>query len=1095
MVSAMRCPGCGTVNHLGAKFCDECATPLPRVCPSCGTENRPDAKFCQECAASLTALKSTDRTGTSLSPSAAEAKPILYTPKHLAERILTEQVAMEARGAVEGERKTVTALFADIKNSMGLIEDLDPEEARTIIDPALQIMMEAVHHYEGYVAQSLGDGIFALFGAPLASEDHPQRAIYAALRMQEESRHLAEMLRREKGVNLQIRVGINTGEVVMRSIRRDDLHADYTPVGHATSLAARMESLAAPGSVLISEHTHRLIDGYFECKALGPARVKGVSEPVHLYEVLGVGPLQTRLQVAARRGLSRFIGRQQELSSLQQALECAKSGQGSIHGVRGAPGVGKSRLFHEFKQAAGPGCLVLETFALPHGKAYAYLPLIELLKGYFHISAHDDERRRREKITGKVLTLDRDLEETLPYLFGLLGVSEPSGTLQQLDRQLRRRRTFEAITKLLVRESANQPLVLICEDLHWIDNETQSYLLSYTGRIAEVSILLLVNYRPEYQAGWIGQPYFTQVLLEPLGQREAEELLSLLLGVRDGMTLEPTLRQLWQQILEKTQGNPLFMEEIVRALFEEEVLVRDTFGRAVFATPLGAALGLPPPELHIPPTVQAVLAARIDRLSPNAKELLQTVAVIGKEFPLTLVLRVSDLPEADVHRLLAHLQSTEFIYQQPATAGMEYSFTHTLTQEVAYQSLLLERRHALHERTAQAIEAAFSEQMAEHYGELAHHYGQSGSTWKAIDYLQLAGEQAVQRSANAEAIEHLTSALALLKEVPSTPDVSRRELTLRLALGVPLIVTRGIAASEVGAMYERALTLAQQSGETALLFPVLRGLWEFHEVRGALPTARVLGERLLMLARRENDEALSLIAHGALADTLLWGGEFLRASQHADRGIASYAPARHRVLAFLYGGHDLGVASVVWKALALWHLGYPEQADFNVRRALFALEELAHSYSTVHTLSFLALLSQLRRQVQAVQERVEAVMLLSQEQEFTQYNAMTTVLHGWVLTEHGNSDEGIGRIEAGLTAWRAIGAELMRPYYLALLAEAHGKAQRPDTGLRLIDEALASVRGSMECWWEAELHRVKGELLLMARDAKPPSTAGSSLSC
>ncbi|MBI3249601.1 MAG: AAA family ATPase [Deltaproteobacteria bacterium] len=1092
----MRCPQCGTVNHLGAKFCDECAAPLPQVCPSCRTENRPEAKFCQECATPLTTSRLAEKQRPSSHLSTADAKPILYTPKHLAERILAEQLAMEARGAVEGERKTVTALFADIKNSMGLIEDLDPEEARSIIDPALQLMMEAVHHYEGYVAQSLGDGIFALFGAPLASEDHPQRAIYAALRMQEESRRLAEMLRREKGVNLQIRVGINTGEVVMRSIQRDDLHADYTPIGHSTSLAARMESLAAPGSVLISEHTYRLVDGYFECKALGPALVKGTSEPIHLYEVLGAGPLQTRLQVAARRGLSRFIGRQDELLSLQQALEHAKRGQGSIHGVRGAPGVGKSRLFHEFKQTAGPGCLVLETFALPHGKSYAYLPLVELLKGYFHISAHDDERRRREKITGKVLTLDRDLEETLPYLFGLLGVSEPSGLLQQLDRQLRRRRTFEAITRLLVRESANQPLVLICEDLHWIDNETQSYLLSYTSRIADVSIFLLVNYRPEYQSGWIGQPYFTQVPLEPLGQKEAEELLSMLLGVRDGLTLEPTLRQLWRQILDKTQGNPLFMEEIVRALFEEEVLVRDTFGRAVFATPVCATLGLPPPELQIPPTVQAVLAARIDRLPPDAKEFLQMVAVIGKEFPLTLVLRVSDVPEAEVHRLLAQLQSTEFIYQQPAKAGMEYSFTHTLTQEVAYNSLLLERRRALHERTAQAIEAVFPQQMEEHYGELAHHYGQSGNTWKAIDYLQLAGEQAVQRSANAEAIEHLTIALELLKSVPDGPEVARRELTLRLALGVPLIVTRGIGSNEVGTMYERALVLAQQLGETALLFPVLRGLWEFHEVRGALPTARALGERLLTLARRENDPALSLIAHGALADTLLWGGEFSAASQHADQGIASYAPAHHRALAFLYGGHDLGVASVVWKALALWHLGYPEQADFHVRRALFALEELAHSYSTAHTLSFLALLSQLRRQGQAVQERVEAVMLLSQEQEFTQYNAMTTILHGWVLTEHGNTDEGIERMEAGLAAWRAIGAELMRPYYLALLAEAHGKVGHYETGLRLLDEALLSARGSRECWWEAELYRLKGDLLLKSHGAKKPTPEpGTLLSC
>src|SRR5713101_8179565 len=332
-------------------------------------------------------------------PVASSPPPLSYTPKHLAAHIRAEEEALEARGATEGERKTITALFADMAGFTALAHDLDPEDTRRIIDPVLKLMMDAVHRYEGYVAQSLGDGIFALFGAPIAHEDHPQRALYAALRMQEEMRRYADRIRLEKGVPLQIRVGINTGEVVLRSIRKDDLHTDYVPVGHSTNLASRMESLATPGSIVVSEHTYKLIEGYFECKPLGAAQVRGIDAPVHIYEVLGVGPLRTRLQVAARRGLVRFVGRQSELEQLQRALELTKAGHGQIAGVMGEPGVGKSRLFHEFKLLSQKGCLVLETFSVSHGKAYAYLPLIDLLKNYFHLGVHDDERQRREKIT------------------------------------------------------------------------------------------------------------------------------------------------------------------------------------------------------------------------------------------------------------------------------------------------------------------------------------------------------------------------------------------------------------------------------------------------------------------------------------------------------------------------------------------------------------------------------------------------------------------------------------------------------------------------------------------------------------------------
>jgi class 3 adenylate cyclase len=400
---------------------------------------------------------------------------------------------------LEGERKTVTALFADIKGSMELIEDIDPEDARAIVDPALKLMMTAVHSYDGYVAQSTGDGIFALFGAPIAHEDHPQRALYAALRMQEDIKRLAEKLRADKGVNLQVRVRVNTGEVVVRTIHTGEAHTEYTPIGHSTGLASRLQALAAPGSIAISDAVRMLVEGYFALKPIGPARVKGVSEPVEVYEVMGLGPLRTRLQASLRRGLSKFVGREAELVQMKRALELAKNGHGQIVAAVGEAGVGKSRLFFEFQAVGQAGCLVLETLSVSHGKASAYLTLTDLLKAYFEIVPEDAAGRCREKIAGKILILDRALEDSVPYIFALLEVADSDDQVAHMDAEVRRRRTLDAIKRLLLRESLNQPVIVIFEDLHWVDEGSCALLNLLADSIGTARILLLVNYRPEFQ--------------------------------------------------------------------------------------------------------------------------------------------------------------------------------------------------------------------------------------------------------------------------------------------------------------------------------------------------------------------------------------------------------------------------------------------------------------------------------------------------------------------------------------------------------------------------------------------------------------------
>src|SRR5580700_9617102 len=516
----MRCASCSTENPAGAKFCIECAVPFKRRCQKCAFENPPESRFCAQCAAALGGeVEQPSKAGSSSTPSGI--------------RVAVEN---SEPAAIDGERKTVTALFADIKGSTELEQDLDPEEARAIIDPALKLMIGAVRRYDGYIVQSTGDGIFALFGAPVAHEDHPQRALYAALRMQEELKRYAARLRETGSLPLEARVGVNTGEVVVRSIATGGGHTEYTPIGHTTNLASRMQAVAPTRSIAISEQTRKFVEGYFQLKGLGPTKVKGVSEPVNVFEVTGLGPLRTRLQRAVGRGLTRFVGREAELAQMRRALELVREGHGQIVAAMGEPGVGKSRLFFEFKAVAQSGCLVLEAYSVSHGKASAYLPVIDLLKSYFKIAPEDDDRARHEKVAGKIVILDRTLEDTLPYLFGLLGIVEGEDPLAQLDPQTRRRRTLEAIKRILVRESLNQPLIVEFEDLHWIDSETQALLNLLIDGIATARILLLVNYRPEYHHQWGNKTYYTQLRLDPLGKELADEMVSAVLGAGPPLT-------------------------------------------------------------------------------------------------------------------------------------------------------------------------------------------------------------------------------------------------------------------------------------------------------------------------------------------------------------------------------------------------------------------------------------------------------------------------------------------------------------------------------------------------------------------------------
>ena len=1046
----MLCAKCNYDNPADALFCMKCGSKVENRCASCNTVNPADAKFCRKCGGALGA----GAPASSPSPVTAAQTPRV--------EITHERQTAES---LEGERKTVTALFADIKGSTELMRDLDPEEARAIVDPVLQLMMAAVHRYGGYVAQSTGDGIFAIFGAPVAHEDHPQRALHAALAMQEELRRYADRLHAEGKIPVEARVGVNTGEVVVRTIETGG-HTEYTPVGHVTNLAARMQTAAPAGSIAASEATQRLCEGYFEFHALGPIAVKGVREPVEVYEVVRAGPLKTHFQLASRRGLTRFVGREGELQQMKRALELARSGHGQLIAVVAEAGTGKSRLFHEFKVTLPVECKLLEAYSVSHGKASAWLPVLELLRGYFDIQDVDDSDTRREKVRAALDGLNPALQDTLPYLFGLLGIVDGPDPLAQMDPHVKRRRTLDAIKRIFLSESLKQPVVVVFEDLHWIDAQTQALLDLLADSIPNSRVLLQVNYRPEYRHEWTNKSHYSQLRLDPLGGADGAAMLAALLG--ESAEVNP-IKGL---IAERTGGNPFFIEEMVQALFDEGVLTRNG------AVKMTRSVS----QLRLPPTVQGILAARIDRQPSEQKQLLQTLAVIGRESALGLIRQTVSADVARLERMLAELQAGEFIYEQPAATDVEYVFKHALTQEVAYNSLLIERRKQIHERAGQALESIFTGQLDDHLSQLAHHYGHSDNVSKAVEYLGRAGRQALQRSAHAEAIRSLSAAIDLLQKLPDSPERTQRELLLQLALGSASIPVTGWAALEVERAFTRARELCERLGDPPELFQALFGLWTMYFIRAELRAAYALGEQLLQRAQEAHRPALLLLAHQALGDTLFNMGELLLASEHLEMAISLYDRERHRPRGFRHGV-DAKVNCLSYAARTLWTLGYPDRALERGNECIALARTLAHPHTLAFAESAVGRLHRWRREARAARETAERLMALSTEHGFIFWLAVANILHGWAMAEQGCNQEAIAQIQEGLAALRAAGAEVERPENLSLLAEACMKTGRLNDGLSALTEALAAADEHENRYYEAETHRLKGELLLRQGNA------------
>ena len=851
----MRCRKCEAENDPGSSYCEDCGAKLGLACPRCGQPVTPGKRFCRSCGGALAAPAS----------ESAAPSPQSYVPKHLAERI------RGARRELEGERKQVTVLFADLKQSMEMLADRDPEDARRILDPVLERMMEAVHHYEGTVNQVMGDGIMALFGAPLAHEDHALRACYAALRMQASVKGRAAELERAIGMPVQIRVGLNSGEVVVRSIA-NDLSIDYSAIGQTTHLAGRMEQMAPAGAILMTADTRRLTEGLVTARLLGRQPVKGLPDPVEVYELTGAARLRPRFRTTVRR-LTRFVGREEETARLSRARAEAGGGKGQVVALVGEPGIGKSRLVYEFLDSCRrEGWRIAEGWTTAHGRATPYLPIVGLLESHFGLDEREDPRAIREKIAAQLRRADSDLSSTLSPLLALLGLATGDAQWESLDPAQRRRATFDAVKQVFLNASAERRLVVVLEDLQWIDGQSEEFLDSLIDSLPTARLLLLLTYRPEYHDRWTKKSHHTLLRVDPLPAVSAEQLLEALLGE------DVSTRPLQRSLIARTEGNPFFLEESVRMLAETAVLEGDA-GAYRLAQEVTA--------LHVPPTVQAVLASRIDRLAPLEKRLLQAAAVVGKDVPFAILQSIADVDDEVLRTALKILQAADFLHETRLFPELEYTFRHALTHEVAYESILLERRRGLHARIVQAIEELHGIRAPEHAVVLAHHARQ-GELWeKAVPFLREAAAQAASRSAHHEVVTQLTQAIEALDHLPDTRDRTEAAVDLRFALRNSLFALghhdqtmrylheAEAMASELGDQHrlgwvscylmvqcllvghyeqilehgERALSAGNALGEVSLQTVANMGLGQAHHAMGRYGEALAALERSVTLLR------------------------------------------------------------------------------------------------------------------------------------------------------------------------------------------------------------------------------------------------------
>jgi class 3 adenylate cyclase/tetratricopeptide (TPR) repeat protein len=1046
----MKCLSCRHDNRPEARFCEECAAPLGHVCPQCGSLLLLGAKFCSQCGHPVRRDEEDRATNRFVSPGN-------YTPKHLVERILI------SKGDLEGERKQVTVLFADIVGSLEIIADRDPEEAQKFLDPVLDKMLDAVHHYEGMVSRVMGDGIMALFGAPISHEDHAVRACYSALRMQQTVSHYAEETRNAHGITITIRIGVNSGEIVVSSIN-NDLYMDYTVVGQTAHLASRMEQMAMPGSILSTADTAKLVEGFVKTKSLGAMPIKGLGYPVEVYEITDGGSERTRFQAAAAwRGLTPFVGRELEMRQLRHGLDLARAGHGQVLAVVGEPGMGKSRLIHEFVHSAQTeGCLILETNSASYGHAASYLPVIELLRHYFFkINLGDNAKSIREKVTGKILSLDPSLHDVIPPVLHLLDALDVEHPFQSLDPLQHRRHTYQAITRLLLSENRVQPIVAVFEDLHWNDSLTLGLLNEIVVDARDARLLLLVTYRPEFQDEWKGRPNYRNLRLEPLESESLTKLLNSLLGS------DEALASLKSFVHNRAGGNPFFAEELVRALVDRGV-IEGTREKYEIKKPFSGNA--------IPPTVQAVLAARIDVLQPIEKRLLREASVIGHDIPLSLLLEISSLDDGEIRGILTKLQEAEFLYPTQLYPDLQYSFKHALTHDVAYAGLRNQRRREIHRRVVYATETLYAGRISEQVERLADHALRGELPEKAVVYLRQAATKAADREAYPEAVILFEKALEALTQLPESLDTLRRAIDIRFDIRN---VLQPLGDRERIAYYLReAGQLADQIGDSQRMGWVQCYLTEHFWMLGQYQKSVEAGERALAVAEQVSDLPLQVMTNLPLGLTHHTRGDYEKARECFSWNAAHL---KGKLVSERFGLFVL--PSSFARSFIAWGLAetgkFPE--GFNVAEdALRIAEDANHPFSCGYAYNGLGVVALRQGNVHRALRSFERALAAGAFADSPVGFAFVSLHLGYALSLAGRANEGIPILEKSIHLAESKGFVARHSLRLAYVSEAYLSLGRNAEALSAATRALELARMHGERANEAYSLRMIGEINLHA---------------
>ncbi len=1011
----MRCSKCGSDNPAGKKFCEDCGGPLANPCPKCGAQTTAGKRFCGECGAPL------------------DATAGIIEPRD--------------DGGLAAERRHLTVLFCDLVGSTEIAAQLDPEEWRELVAGYHRAAAEAITRYGGTVAKYLGDGVMAYFGWPAAHENDAERAARAGLAILESVSELNLVSRNPK---ISVRVGIDSGAVVVgRGAGKD---ADV--FGEAPNIAARVQSAAAANTVLITAGTHRLISGLFVVEQLGAQELKGVVPPVELYRVLRPTGVRSRLGM---RGLTPFVGREEEIRLLLTRWERAREGESQVVLVIGEPGIGKSRLVTEFRDRLRDAPHIwMESAGEQFFENTPFHAIVEMLSQWLELQDAPNTDAQFQRVERALASGGLVVAEAAPLIAELLQL--PTGERYPAlswTAEQKRRRLLAALSRWLLGAARLQPVAMVVEDLHWVDPSTLELLQMLAEQGGTAPVMLLYTARPEFRAPWPMRTHHSQIAINRLSARNVREMVARMASA-SALASESV-----EAVVERTGGVPLFVEELTRAVLENTSGAR--------------------PGCEIPATLQDSLMARLDRLG-SAKEVIQIGAVIGSEFSYELLHAVNPITDENLQRALHEAIDAELVYSRGIAPESSYQFKHALIRDAAYETLLRTRRKELHSRITQVLEQQFPNTATSAPELVAHHYTEAGLIERAIPYWQQAGQRAVRRSANLEAINHLNKGLELIKTLPNTPQRAEQELLMLNTLGTPVLATQGYGAPEVEKIYRRARKVCQEMGSNSHLFPALRGLWAYKIVRAEYQAAYRFGAEFLELAKRSGDSGQVVEAHFLLGFTQHFLGELLSARGHCEDGIELYDPQAHHHLAFSFGV-DPGVNCLSCAPMVIWSLGYPEQAVQQSNQALALARTLNHPFSTAWALTAATWLWQFLGDHTSVEEYAHRTIAITTEHTFPFFAAWGRVWLGWALTMLGRETEGWPLIREAVQTIRATDAMNQGvTCFIALLGQAYAKMGDHVGALPLIDEALAQSDATGECFYRSELFRLKGDLFMLVED-------------